>query len=175
VTTFRPDSSTLLAPFVDVLSPLLNESEVGLRSAGIYVLGRSRSPQALSYLAAHLNDDNSAEVATLIAAPLLESRDSDNIHKVLTVVQKRPEWGLKGGVIQMLGFYRITVAESLSLLRSGLNDANSDIRIASLNAVANMPKDTRSLFTAELQRLGNLDQVPEIRSRATQVLISSNP
>ena len=176
VVGLRLDGSTFLGPYVDDFAALIDESDVGLKNGAIHLLGRSNSPKALATLAARLNDQrNSSQQAYMMAAPLVESRDAINVKKALDLVQRRSDLQLKTDIVQLLGLYRVSSEEALRMIGSGLSDQAADSRRASLDAIGRMPREVRNRFTREIQRLATLDEVPEIRSIATQVLISSEP
>ena len=176
VVAIRRDGSKFLGPYIDDFAALVDDSDVGLKNGGIYFLGRANSPRALAILAAHLGDkSNSAEQAHIIAGPLVAFGDPEYLHRVLDLVQQRPDLNLKSGVIQMLGLNKITNQDTLQLIRSGLSDAEPDTRRVSLDTIDRLPKAVRVQFASELQRLTTLDEVPEIRSRALQVFSSDAP
>ncbi len=176
VVALRLDGSTFLGPYVDDFAALMNEPDVGLKNGAIHLLGRSNLPKALAILAAHLDDQrNSSQQIYMMAAPLLESRDAVNVKKVLDLVQRRPDLQLKSGIVRMLGLYGVRSEEALRLIGSGFGDQEADTRRASLDAVGRLPRGVRNRFTRELQLLATLDDVPAIRSTATQLLISSEP
>jgi hypothetical protein len=174
--SLRLDGAKLLSPYIDDFAALMNQSEVGLKNSGIYFLGASGSAKALEILAAHLNDNgNSAQQTLMISMRLVASSNSAHLHRVLNLVQQQPDLNLKNGVIEAIGLDRITGEEALQLIRSGLNDSDTDTRRVSLDALDRMPKPVRVQFAPELQRLTTLDEVPEIRSRALQVFSSDAP
>jgi hypothetical protein len=175
---FRSDSSALLKPYIDGdIAPLLDDPDRAFGRGAIYILGNTKPaplPNALRYLAAHLNDKKNSNLeAGMIAAALVAARPSDagTVHSVLNLVRQRPDLNMKGNVIQMLGSYQIATQESLEFVREGLHDGDSSIRRISIDAIGRMPNEVRSSFTSELHRLIAMpDEAPEVRSRAEQVL-----
>jgi HEAT repeat protein len=173
--SMRPaDSSKLLEPYIDDVALALNDSDQGVRNGAIAILGGTHPsplPKALTYLEAHLNDKtNDDGAAQGIAGALLESGDRSAVSKVLALVQQRPV--LQGGVIQMLGRFKITTEDALGFVHAGLRDSKVGIRRTAVDAVGNLPKEVRKGFEQDLLRLmANPDEDPQVRERAQAVLI----
>jgi hypothetical protein len=173
--SLRSDSTKLLEPYIDDLAPLLTVE--GTRKATVYLFGATQptaSPKALVYLIRHLSDKgNSADELRMTAAAILGSRPTgvDAIHQVLDAIEQRPEFKIKGEVIQMLGLYRITNDEALRFIRSGLTGEDRSLRQASIGAIDHLPQDVRGAFAMDLLRVANdPTEAPEVRSRASSVL-----
>jgi HEAT repeat protein len=174
----RMDSSRLLEPYVDEIATLLNDPDVGTRNSAIFMLGSSKPvplPRGIAYLVAHLGDkSDSPEQVNLIAGTLMASApDAAVLHKVLTVVQQRPDIDkIKGRFIEILGISRTKNEEALAFIRDGLMDKNPGTRATSISAVEKMPKDVKNGFSGELQRIATSpDETPQQRDLARQVLI----
>jgi hypothetical protein len=171
----RPDSPMLIDPYIDVLTPLLTDPNVGIRYGAIYVLSRTKPPRVYEYITTHLlNSKDAAQYAGVLAIPMLESGDPDNVRNVLDLAEQRPDLAMKGVVIRTLGLLKNTSEQSLKMIHGGLNDANPGTRRTSVDALDHMPREIRTQFAPELQRLA-LDQDPAIRARATEVLTSAKP
>jgi len=178
VAAVRPDNVSLLAPYFEKVAPFLTDPEAGMKQAAIGVLayGFPKPAKALVYLAAHLNDGlNSDTQFMMIAGALLVASPSDGnvVRSVLAALQKRPDHDLlAGAMIEGLGQQKITAEDALQFIRKGLTDKTAAVRRTAVDAVGNMPKDTRSFFAPDLQRiLANSDEDPEVLARAREVLI----
>jgi HEAT repeat protein len=175
----RPDSATLLAPALESIASLLSESDAGLKQGAIYVLGNllpKPGPNALAYLAAHLNDERNTgtQFMMISGAFLLTSpSDPDVIRNVLAALQRRPDHELlTGAMIEGLGQQKITTDDAIQFIRSGLSDKIAAVRTTAVEAVGHMPKEIRAGFAADLLRLmASPDETPETRTRAREVLI----
>lgn len=173
----RMDGSSLVAPYLDDIAPLLKDPRVGYRNSAIFILGSSNPapiPGGLAYLAAHLGDktDTPEQVMMVAGALLTANPDAGNVHRVLEVVQQRPDLD-KGRLIGILGVARARSDEALAFIRGGFADRNPGIRMASVEAVGKLPRDLiRGGLTAELQQIiADPDATAELRDRARQVLI----
>lgn len=158
------------------MATLLNDSDMGIRRGAIFIL-RSGNPapsvKALALLSAHLNDrNNSEEIAATIANAMLKAHpDSATVHTVLNLVEQRRDPNLRADVTHMLGLYRVVADESLAFIGDGLKNTDSHVRVESVAALEQMPREVQGRFTSELQRLADdPSENSDIRSRAQRML-----
>lgn len=177
VIRLRPDSTSLLEPYIDDLGPLLSDADQPTRHATLVILtGMTPGPPAkvLPHLAARMNDKNTPpnEVATTAAGLLAASRPADpaTLHQVLELVRERDQIDLTTAILKDLSLLQITHEEALRFVSSSLTDANPFVRQAAVEAARMMPKEVRATFRPGLLRVAqNPEENPETRSRALQV------
>jgi hypothetical protein len=176
-TTLRPDSTLLLEPYLDDITPFLTDADLAFRREAIFIIGQQKpgpSPKAKAALIAHLGDrDNSAEETSMIAGTLLTAYPSDVfiVRTIVNLAQQRPELKLARDMIRGMGLLRVTTDEALAFIRSHFSDPDPDVRLTCIEAVERMPKNIRDGFVPELQRMyANSGETQQIRERAGTVL-----
>jgi hypothetical protein len=178
LTTFRPDSAELIAPYVDRdIAPFLNEKDLAVKREAILILGNTNPrllPHALDLLAAHLADKNNTRMeAGMIAATLIHGRPSDAgaVLRVLVFVSGHPELKLRNNMIQVIGLNNVTTDEAIKYIREGLADRDAEVRRVAAEAVGHMPRENRATFSGDLYRLlADPNENSEVRATAQRVL-----
>lgn len=174
----RPDSSSLLEPYIDYLGTLLKQTDAPVRAYVLIILGGtlpSPSPKTLSYLAAHVRDKNTAIAdISVAAAGLLNPNhplDPSILKSILDVVHERSDPGLTNAILQQMGLYQISHAEALKFVKASLNDVNPNIRRTAVEASGRMRRDVKWNFTSELLRIASSsEETAETRSLAERAL-----
>ncbi len=127
----------------------------------------------MAALAAHLNDPkNTNEQFRMIASALLwaSPHEAGVVHEILAGVKKRPQARLESGLINDFGLLRTNNVEALEFIRNAFQ--NPAARESCVQAVGRMPRDVRTHFQTDLQRVAeDPDVPPELRSAAQQVLL----
>jgi hypothetical protein len=167
----RPDSATLLKPYVTDLETITKDPRSPLKNTVLYILGSTRPvmiTDAASFLTEHLEDKaNSPQETLTIALSLLEHSDSYSamFSKVLTFVERQPDLTVKTGVLTQVGLWRKRDTVSLSFIGNALNNAAT--RRAAIDAVSRLDRNVRAQYVAQLNRIANdPESSSEIRSAA---------
>lgn len=170
--TFRPDSASLLEPYVDDIVPFLTDADLAFRREAIVILGQQNpgpSPKAKAALLAHLGDrDNTTRETGMIAGALLVSSPSDRavVRSVVNLARQRADQNLSTDLIRAMGLTGVTTDEALGFIRYHFSDPAPDTRLTCVEAIGRMPKNVREGFAPELTRLvANPDETQETRER----------
>jgi HEAT repeat protein len=180
VATLRSDSEQAFEPNIEQIGNLLSDSEVPVRKAAIFILGNTKPhmlPAAALALKSHLRDKSNSVAETLsMTAALLKATPAgtSTVHTVLGLVGSGANPALKDGIIRQLGLFQVESEEALSTVKAGLDDSDSDVRKASLDAISRMNANLRVRFTSQLTRIaGDSQEKEDVRQLANKVLTQS--
>lgn len=179
--TVRSDSEQAFEPNIEQIGSLLSDSEEPVRKAAIFILGNTKPrvlPAAAMALKAHLRDKSNSVAETLsITAALLKAgpADTSTVHTVVGLAGSSADPALRDGIIRQLGLFQVESEEALSTVKAGLDDSDSDVRKASLDAIDRMNSSLRGRFTSQVTRIAEDSQEREdVRQLANKVLANPN-
>lgn len=175
----RPDSTSLIEPYVEELEQVAGNPKDSLKEGALYVLANTQpniSPSARAFLIAHLTDTaTSVQRRFLIGTALLRSPGGQaTVDKVVEFAEHEPDIGVKAGIVMQLGAVQTPDIHVLTFIGASLDSADPYLLRAAVETTRKLAYGVRVQFVDKLAAIAeNTQNTPDIRARTSAVLKDS--